>query len=75
MQRYETLITTHGTIKPRTNRNFFGLEPFFLSIVHEKVVGSNPRVPQMPNKGGNSIKKLRVHMTINITVMPRLVYK
>lgn len=74
MQRYETLITTHGTMKPRTNRNFFGLEPFFLNMVHEKVAESSPKVPQMPNKGGSSIRKLRVHMATNISVMPRLVY-
>lgn len=61
-------------MNPRTNKNFFGLLPFFFSIVQEKVDGSRPSVPQKPSNGGKSRVKLNVQMAISIRMIRWVVY-
>lgn len=67
-------MTTHGTMNPRTKRNFFGLVPFFFRMVQENVDGSRPSVPHIPSNGGNNREKLNDQITINIRMIRWVVY-
>lgn len=64
MHEYEMIITIHGSRKPTTNRNFLMDRPSFLSIVHENVDSSKPKVPQTPNNGGIIVSNAK-NQTIN----------
>jgi hypothetical protein len=65
------IITTQGSIKPKTNNIFFGDFPSFLRIVQENVGGSKPRRPHTSTSGGIIMEKLNTQANTNIRQMYR----